>query len=210
MSYFLRKAAAILIGSLLVGVGVNLFLVTEKLLDGGIIGIGLLSKYYLDWPVGAVIILVSIPIYVVVFFRDRPLFYNSFLGLILSSISIDALSVLRPYSFLDAPDAAVTGGVFIGAGIGLMLAYETNTGGTDLLAQFLARRTGISVALLIFLIDGVIVVSGLEVIGPYHTVFSLLTITSVAITTHYFSQVEKRRSERLEVIPLSQWLRKQK
>jgi uncharacterized membrane-anchored protein YitT (DUF2179 family) len=41
----LEKAIAIVVGSILLGIGINVFLVPYELLDGGIIGIGLIIKY---------------------------------------------------------------------------------------------------------------------------------------------------------------------
>lgn len=197
---FVRKSIAVSLGSFFVGVGVNYFLVPHQLMDGGMIGIGLLAKYYFDWPPGLIMLIVSLPVYTVVFLYDRTLFYNSFHGMLLTSLVIDLLSPLRGYNPFAVQTSAVLGGALIGAGIGWMLAYETNTGGTDLLAQFLARRTGFSVALLIFLIDGLIIGCSLEAIGGYKTAFSLITIISVAVATHYFSQIEERRRKKPWVV----------
>lgn len=198
--YFLKKMLAVVIGSFLVGVGVNYFLVPYQLMDGGMIGIGLLAKYYFGWSPGFIMLLVSLPVYAVVFFYDRRLFANSFHGMILSSFAIDLLSPLRGYNIFELPTSAVLGGLLIGAGIGGMLAYETNTGGTDLLAQFLAKRTGIAVALLIFFIDGVIVASSFQAISLQKLIFSIVTIVSVAIATHYFSQMNRREREEKWII----------
>lgn len=185
----LEKVIAIVAGSFLIGVGVNGFLVPHHLLDGGMIGVGLLAKYYFDLPPGGIILLTSIPIYGLVFRYDRILFYRSFHGLLLSSLFIDWLSFLRGAIPVALATAAVIGGVLIGTGVGIMLAYQSNTGGTDLLAQFLSRRIKLPVALLILVIDGVIVVSALQAIGFHRLLFSLLTIINVAITTHYFSRI---------------------
>ena len=103
-------------------------------------GIGLLATYYMQLPPGMVMIFVSLPMYLIVFFFDRRLFYHSFHGMLISSFFIDVMSDLRQWNLLSTSSSAVTGGVMIGMGVGLMLAYETNTGGTDLLAQFFARR----------------------------------------------------------------------
>jgi uncharacterized membrane-anchored protein YitT (DUF2179 family) len=181
-------------------VGVNFFLVPHQLMDGGMIGIGLLAKYYFGWPPGLIMLLVSLPVYAVVFVYDRTLFYNSFHGLLLASLAIDLFSPLRGCNPLSVSTSAVLGGALIGTGIGWMLAYQSNTGGTDLLAQFLARRTGLSVALLIFVIDGLIIGCSVQAIGLYNTVFSLITIISVAIATHHFSQIEERRRKKPWVV----------
>lgn len=185
--YWLQKTIAILTGSLLVAIGVNLFLVPHRLMDGGMIGIGLLTTYYLQLPAGLVMIGVSIPVFLIVFLYDRRLFFHSFHGMLISSFFIDIFSMLRPYNIWSTASSAIIGGSLIGTGIGLMLAYNTNTGGTDLMAQFLARRFKLPVALLILAIDGIIVGFSLQVIGLERTIFSLFTIIAVAATTHMFS-----------------------
>ncbi|GED72132.1 membrane protein [Brevibacillus reuszeri] len=190
---WLYKCLAIFTGSMLVAVGVNLFLVPHRLMDGGMIGIGLLATYYMQLPPGMVMIFVSLPMYLIVFFFDRRLFYHSFHGMLISSFFIDVMSDLRQWNLLSTSSSAVTGGVMIGMGVGLMLAYETNTGGTDLLAQFFARRFNIPVALLILAIDGLIVALSLRTIGIERTIFSLITIVAVAATTHMFSGISKKR-----------------
>lgn len=202
--YWLTKAAAILAGSILVAVGVNLFLVPHRLMDGGMIGIGLLASYYVQLPPGLVMIGVSIPVYAVAFFYDRRLFFHSFHGMLISSFFIDIFSGMRSWNHWSVTSSAVTGGALIGTGIGLMLAYETNTGGTDLLAQFLARRFAIPVSLLIFLIDGMIVACSLHTIGLERMVFSLITITAVAATTHMFSGIGRRRPPYIVIGPLGE------
>ena len=45
-------------------------------------------------------------------------------------------------------------------GIGMMLRYETSTGGTDLLAQFLARIFRVNVGIMIFIIDAIVMCMG--------------------------------------------------
>jgi len=87
-------------------------------------------------------------------------------------------------------------------GVGLMLAYETNTGGTDLLAQFLARRFKLRVALLILAIDGLIVACSMQTIGMERTIFSLITIIAVAATTHMFSGINRKRQSYTVIGPL--------
>lgn len=200
-SLILQKAVAILLGSFLVGIGVNWLIVPHKLMDGGMIGIGLLANYYLKLSPGLAMLIVSIPVYGIVFHYNRMLFYHSFHGMLLSSFFIDILSEMRQWSTLPIDIAAILGGTMIGTGIGIMLAYQTNTGGTDLLAQFLSYRTGIPVAVLIFFIDGLIIISSWEAIGTYRMLYSILTILTGAIATHWFSQIGKKRTPYV-VVPL--------
>ncbi|MFM1654010.1 YitT family protein [Brevibacillus sp. B_LB10_24] len=206
---FVGRLATLLFSAVLIGTGVNLFLIPQQLVDGGVVGIGLLGKYYFGWSPGIVMFLVSIPIYFLIFRFDRTLFFHSFLGTILTSVLVDALAPLRLLGFVPLELAAVTGGTLIGIGTGLMLACKTNSCATDLLAQFLAKRTNIPVAVLIFFEDGIVISCSLGINGVYKTAFSLLTILSVALSTHYFSKFSPKRKPWKVIGPLSAWLKRE-
>lgn len=180
----IKKMAAVIVGSLLLGVGINVFLVLHHLLDGGMIGLGLIAKYVWNVQAGLMMIVLSVPLYVAAWFYYRPFFYNSLHGLLFSSWMIDVLSVLRGVVALDPLWSAMIGGILVGAGIGLMLREETSTGGTDLLAQFIARLTNWNVGIVIFVIDACIISAGSLIIDSVPFVHSLVVVTVVgAVTT---------------------------
>ncbi|MED4979492.1 YitT family protein [Geobacillus stearothermophilus] len=180
----IKKMAAVIVGSLLLGVGINVFLVPHHLLDGGMIGLGLIAKYVWNVQAGLMMIVLSVPLYVAAWFYYRPFFYNSLHGLLFSSWMIDVLSVLRGVVALDPLWSAMIGGILVGAGIGLMLREETSTGGTDLLAQFIARLTNWNVGIVIFVIDACIISAGSLIIDSVPFVHSLVVVTVVgAVTT---------------------------
>ncbi|MCK7606186.1 YitT family protein [Geobacillus stearothermophilus] len=180
----IKKMATVIVGSLLLGVGINVFLVPHHLLDGGMIGLGLIAKYVWNVQAGLMMIVLSVPLYVAAWFYYRPFFYNSLHGLLFSSWMIDVLSVLRGVVALDPLWSAMIGGILVGAGIGLMLREETSTGGTDLLAQFIARLTNWNVGIVIFVIDACIISAGSLIIDSVPFVHSLVVVTVVgAVTT---------------------------
>ncbi|MDR6124730.1 YitT family protein [Neobacillus drentensis] len=178
-----QKIAAMLLGSLLLSLGVNGFLVPYQLLDGGVIGLGLIIHYFYGWPTGLSIILLSLPLYVLAWFFERRYFFYSLHGLIISSFCIDLFSFINGKIHLDILPSTVIGGVLVGIGIGLMLRYETSTGGTDLLAQILTKFTSINIGIIIFLIDGLVITSGIQVVGLEKFFYSLLTILCVGLMT---------------------------
>jgi uncharacterized membrane-anchored protein YitT (DUF2179 family) len=96
---FIHKIISIIIGSLLVAVGVNVFLVPYELLDGGSIGMGLILHYLTGIQVGLIVILMSTPIFIFAWFYNRSFFYNSLHGMIFSSFMIDLLYPLHSISF---------------------------------------------------------------------------------------------------------------
>lgn len=104
------KALAILTGSLLFSIGINAFLIPHELLDGGVIGLGLILHYLLEVRPGLMMILISIPIYLYAWFRYRSFFYNSLHGLLISSWMVDILSFLRDIGKLPIVPSAILGG----------------------------------------------------------------------------------------------------
>jgi uncharacterized membrane-anchored protein YitT (DUF2179 family) len=178
-----EKIVAMLLGSILLSLGVNGFLVPYHLLDGGVIGLGLIIHYFYGWPTGLSIIILSLPLYVLAWFFERRYFYYSLHGLIISSFCIDFLSFMNGKIQIGILPSTIIGGLLVGIGIGLMLRYETSTGGTDLLAQILTKFTSINVGIIIFLIDGLVITSGIQVVGLEKFFYSFLTIICVGLMT---------------------------
>ncbi|WP_137790614.1 YitT family protein [Bacillus sp. E(2018)] len=178
-----ERTIAIFLGSVLLGIGINGFIVPFHLLDGGMIGISLLVKYVWGYKVGLTIIILSIPIYLIAWKLERRYFINSIHGLLVSSLIIDLLSPLRGMFSVSVMEGSVIGGLFIGTGIGWMLRHETSTGGTDLIALFLSRWFSINVGMIIFLIDAAVILAGLYVMGEGILFYSLVTILSVGFAT---------------------------
>ncbi|WP_209812203.1 YitT family protein [Ammoniphilus resinae] len=183
----LDKAIAIIIGSIIISIGINFFLVPFELLDGGIIGLGLIVKYLLGIKAGLTIIVLSIPIFTIAWFKYRNYFLNSLHGMFISSFMIDLLYPLHDLflSYFDLPAlvCSVIGGILVGLGIGIMLRYEVSTGGTDLLAQFLANIFRLNVGIMIFIIDALVICVGGLLISKETFFLSVVTITFVGLTT---------------------------
>jgi uncharacterized membrane-anchored protein YitT (DUF2179 family) len=183
----MKKWVSILIGSIFIGVGINGLLAPHHLLDGGIIGISLIANYTWGLQPGLVIILLSLPLYGLAWFYHRSYFYNSLHGMLISSFCIDAFAPIRHWTHPPLLLCALIGGFFVGIGIGIMLQQETSTGGTDLLAQMISKLTNLNVGIIIFMIDGVVILCGGFVLGSEAFLYSLITIVAVGITTTFIT-----------------------
>lgn len=181
--YFLKKGLVLVVGSIFLAFGINVFLTPYEIVDGGIIGVALILFYLYKLKIGLMIIVLSIPIFFLAWFTYREYFYNSLHGLIISSFLIDLFKPLRSLVQIDAIYSAVLGGICLGCGIGLMLRYKTSTGGTDLLAQFLSVKTGINVGIMIFVIDATVIVTGGFLLSSSTLMLSIITIVMVGMTT---------------------------
>lgn len=185
--YILKKMIVIILGSFLLSIGINFFLVPFELLDGGIIGIGLIIKYLTGMKAGFAIILLSFPIFALAWFYNKSYFYNSLHGMLFSSFVIDLLAPFRSIIGHDITIppvfSSIFGGILVGIGIGIMLRQETSTGGTDLLAQFLSRIFKINVGIMIFIIDAVVISLGGMLISKETFLLSGVTIIFVGFFT---------------------------
>ncbi|HWK22111.1 MAG TPA: YitT family protein [Ureibacillus sp.] len=180
---FIKKGLAIIAGSIFLSVGINVFLTPYEILDGGIIGLSLIIYYLFNLKIGLMIIVLSIPIFVLAWFKYKPYFFNSLHGLLVSSFVIDLFKPLRSLIHLEPILSSIVGGILVGLGIGLMLRFETSTGGTDLLAQFIADKTSINVGVIIFAIDAAVICLGGVFISSNTLILSIVTILCVGITT---------------------------
>lgn len=80
-------------------------------------------------------------------------------------------------SFSDRPlVAALLGGLFVGAGAGLIVSRGGASGGDDALALILHRATGWKIASAYFFTDFVVLMLSLTYIPPVKILFSLLTV----------------------------------
>lgn len=183
MIVIFQRLGVILVGSLLIGIGINGFLVPHKLLDGGLIGLALILHYYFGFQTGLCMLVLSMPLCLYAWLYERTFFYNSLQGMLASSLLIDWLAPLRTQFLLPILVSAILGGTIIGIGIGLMLRYETSTGGTDLLAQFISKASSLNVGIIIFIIDGFVVSAGFSTLGAKSFIFSCLSIFIVGIIT---------------------------
>lgn len=71
---FIKKGLALIIGSIFPSLGINLFLVPHKILDGGTVGIGLIANYLWGFNIGLTVIILSIPIFIYAWFHYRNFF----------------------------------------------------------------------------------------------------------------------------------------
>ncbi len=80
--------------------------------------------------------------------------------------------------------AGIFGAVAGGAGVALVLMNGASTGGTDMLAMVLARLIpGSNVSNLIFLLDGLVVVTGALIFGIPSTLYAILGVFLMARVT---------------------------
>lgn len=186
----LKKTAAILIGSSLIAFGINYFLIPNHLINGGMIGVGLIANYAFDFRPGLTTIIVSLPLYIYALVYYRSYFFNGLHGLFICSFFIDLLYPLSTLSHTpNISMSALFGGIFIGTGVSLMLLVKVSTGGGDLLALIISKTTSVNVGLIIFIIDMLVILWGsLYLHETEMIIFSLMMIFVIGLTTYIITR----------------------
>jgi uncharacterized membrane-anchored protein YitT (DUF2179 family) len=105
---------------------------------------------------------------------------------------IDVLSPLRGSLEIPILVSSIIGGGLVGTGIGIMLRYDTSTGGTDLLAQLISRLTNYNVGILIFIIDGIVILCGSWIVGSDIFLYSVIVVTVVGTVTTMLTSINRK------------------
>src|SRR5574344_2662970 len=126
----------ILAGCLISSSSINLFLIPNHLLSGGLTGIGIILYYLTGLPVGAQILVYNLPLlYAAYRTLGREYIVDVVFGTVLFSVCIDATRWLNVFEAVPDPMlAAIYGGVFNGIGYGLIFRMNGSSGGLDIVA----------------------------------------------------------------------------
>lgn len=133
------EIAGTILGAFIMAVGVSLFLLPNQLSSGGISGIATITYYLFHIPMGTMILLINVPLFLFSIFKiGKNFFIKSLIGTVSLSAFIDILDKVEPLT-QDRFLACVYGGIIIGVGTAILLKANSSTGGTDLVS-YVARE----------------------------------------------------------------------
>ena len=132
---------ATILGSAVFALGFALFLQPNDMNPGGISGLAMVAVELLGFgSVGIFGILINLPLFILAGLKiGKRFFAGSLLGMILSSVLIDAFAAIA----FPAPEpliGALYGGALCGLGLGVVFVSGTSTGGSDILVRLLKLR----------------------------------------------------------------------
>ncbi|WP_449295462.1 YitT family protein [Paenisporosarcina macmurdoensis] len=151
----------IITGAVLMAMGIELFLVPNQLLDGGIVGISIILSHLTGVQIGLFIFLLNIPFFFIGYKQIGKTFaLSTVLGITVLSICTYFLHPVARFTD-DLLLATVFGGIVLGIGVGLVIRYGGSLDGTEILAILFSTKTAFSVGeiimffnLMIFTIAG--------------------------------------------------------
>ena len=167
----LTRYLVIILGCVLYALGFQFFMYPNAIVAGGVTGVAMLINAFTRLPVGMLIIVLNIPLFLTSWRHfGLDFMIMSLVGMLLSSVFVDLFAMTGIVMTGDPMLAAVIGGVIKGAGLGLVYYVGATTGGVDIVAKFLRQRfEQINFGTLILIMDTVIIVLYAASLGKYES-----------------------------------------
>ncbi|WP_400247971.1 YitT family protein [Niallia sp. JL1B1071] len=164
----------IIIGSILMGVGIEEFLVPNQILDGGIVGISIILSHLSGAKLGYFIFLLNIPFFYIGYKQIGKTFtLSTMLGISVLSITTILLHDV-PVFTSDLLLATVFGGIILGIGVGIVLRFGGSLDGTEVLALLFSKKIPFSVGEIIMFFNVFIFISAGFVFSWNRAMYSLI------------------------------------
>ncbi len=150
----------ITLGAALMALSYDLFLVPHKIAPGGAAGVATILHFLFKLPVGVVIFAVNIPLFVWGLKEfGRKFGFRTIYAVFMTAFLTDFLQAQFRFQAATGNTilAALYGAVLLGIGLGLAFRHQATTGGSDIVAQIIAKYTNATPGIGIMLVDFVII-----------------------------------------------------
>lgn len=170
----LFKITAVITGALLVAVGLELFLVPNGFLDGGVVGISIILTKFFNVPLGVFIGIINLPFLFIAYKHSGlKMAFRTALGIATLSFGTILLHHSEPLAE-EFILALGYGGTLVGVGVGLALRYGGALDGTEIIAVSMSNKVNLGIDQIILLINLVIFVVAAFALSPEQAMASFL------------------------------------
>lgn len=168
----------ITIGAFLAALSIRVFLYPSKLIDGGIIGISLISARLLgDHVLSYALIIFNLPfIYLAYKYIRKTFVIQMFISVVIFSGFLTLLQNFHPFKG-DILEIIVFGGAILGTGVGLIIRNGGCTDGTEILAILMNRKMG-------FTVGQIVLVANIFIFSIYGLIFKDWHIALQSLMTY--------------------------
>lgn len=180
MAEYLKRALTLFIGTIITAAGLEIFLIPNNIIDGGVVGISIMGSYLSGLPLGVFLVLLNLPFLYLGYKNIGPSFA------ICTTFSIICLSfwsaVFEPVQQItdDFFLAAVFGGIVTGTGVGIIIRNGGSLDGTEIVAIIMEKRSSFSVGEIVMFFNLFILGSAGFLFGWDKSMYSLVAYFVIA------------------------------
>ncbi|MDN4493785.1 YitT family protein [Ureibacillus aquaedulcis] len=173
---FFSKIPWIIVGAFTAAISLEVILIPNGLIDGGITGISMMLSEILGLSLSSLLLLLNIPFVLLGYIHLGKRFaFSTMLGIIALTLSTGFLEVFPPFLFGSSILLVFIGAILLGLGIGIVLRNGGALDGTDVLAILISRKTSYSVGESIFIINIFIFILAFLMFGLMGAIVSIIT-----------------------------------
>jgi uncharacterized membrane-anchored protein YitT (DUF2179 family) len=171
-----KNILLITIGAIIAAVGLELFLVPNNILDGGVIGLSIIAAELFNYKLSLFIVLFNIP-FLLLGFRKMGWKFTIYTlyGVVTLSLCTSYLHHFEPITD-DLFLATIVGAVILGTGVGLVIRTGGALDGTEIVAILVSKRMPFSVGQFIMILNVFIfILAALLVFSLETAMYSIIT-----------------------------------
>lgn len=143
--FIIRKILGLTIGAIIYSAGLNLFLIPNHIIDGGITGISLLVQALTGVPFSLLIVVLNLPFFYLGYRRlGAGLAVSSTYAIVVLSLFSSIFEEMKPAT-TDPFLSTIFGGIIIGIGVGIVIKSGGSTDGTEIVAIWMDSKSSFSV-----------------------------------------------------------------
>ena len=174
----------IVVGTFLIGFAIKSIYDPVSMVTGGVSGLAIIAKELWSVPLWLTNTLLNIPLFAAgLYVMGWRFIKRTLFSTVMLSVS---LYVLPEASYMgnDILLSALFGGIISGVGTGMVFLASCTTGGTDMLAALMQKRMKhYTLAQIMQVLDGIIVLAGATVFGIPTALYALIAIFCVSKVT---------------------------
>ncbi len=157
---FLTDLIYYIVGGCVYAVSVTTFLSANEISPGGVTGISTVLNYLFQTPIGGVIFLINVPLFIGAFLKlGKGFVIKTAIATAVTSLLLDFLVIVLPQMHIDLILASIFGGTLMGLGVSVIMLRGSSTGGIEIIAKLVSLKYPyISMGRLMLFFDFLVVV----------------------------------------------------
>lgn len=169
-----RRLIFVPIGAVLIAIALEIFLVPNHVIDGGITGISIILSSLTHIKLGVLLVILNLPFFLLGYKQIGKTFTVTSIGAVLIMATATSFLTTIPVLTKDPLLAAVFGGIILGIGVGIIIRNGGSTDGTEILSIMFNKAIPFSVGQTVMFFNIFILGSAGFVFGWNHAMYSLI------------------------------------
>jgi len=184
ISHTISEIFFIVIGVISAGFGLKGFLLPSSFIDGGVTGISLLTSEVTGISLSILIVSINLPFIILGYSQiGKEFTIKSMIAILCLALAIHFIPY--PVVTTDKLLIAVFGGFFLGAGIGLAIRGGAVLDGTEVLAIYFSKRSGLTIGDIVLIFNVVIFSFGAYILTIEIALYAMLTYMAASRTIDF-------------------------